>query len=137
MKASPITLFATLFFVSALIGCSKKGADEDMQSAADPIAPMAEPLAPPPQAKPVATPIVEEKIIVGIDICDAFLDRYRNCLAQLPSDIQNSMKEGLTNTETALFNAANGDDTEENLREACTHLDENISQAMTAQGCVW
>ncbi len=136
MNTTHLKLLTLLALTLVLSSCSKNS-DDDMESAADPVAPMAEPLAARPQVKPVAIPVEEEKVVIGIDVCDGFLDRYRNCLAQLPSDIQNSMKEGLVNTETALYNAVNGDDTEENLREACTHLDESISQAMMAQGCSW
>ncbi|MFL0801647.1 MAG: hypothetical protein K6L80_14435 [Agarilytica sp.] len=113
-------------------GCSKKEEAQPMDALADPVKPMAEP-----ELITPAKPAEPEKIVIGVKDCDDFLERYRACYAQLPPGIKSSMKEGLEETEQALLKASKVEDAETTLTEACFHLNESVSTAMRAQGCVW
>lgn len=123
----------TLLFICLASACGKKEETQQMDAAVDPSAPMSEPMM---AAKPQPS-IEPEKVIIGVQICDDFLDRYRACYAQLPPGIKSSMKKGFEETEQALFKASKVENAEETLTEACFHLDESVSTSMRAQGCVW
>ncbi len=119
----------TLMLVSS---CSKKEETQQMDPLADPAKPMAEP-----EVVMPAKPTEPEKVVIGVQGCDDFLERYRACYAQLPPGIKSSMKDGLEETEQALLKASKVDDAETTLTEACFHLNQSISTSMRAQGCVW
>ncbi len=127
------TIALTLLTLCLVSSCSKKDETQEMDAAADPLDPMAEPEMPILKPKPTEDP----KIVIGVAICDAFLDRYRACYKQLPPGIKAQMKKGFEDTEQALLRAKDVDDAEATLTEACQQLDQSISTSMRAQGCVW
>ena len=135
-----------------LFACGKKDKNE-MEEIADPVDPMQEPIA----ATPV--PVIkvperietkesinagsaqsqqqgEEKVVIGLAVCDDFLNRYRACYMDMPANIQQQLIKGLKNTETALQRAAE-EGNMERLTTACEQLEIGISKAMIAQGCPW
>lgn len=128
---NPLTL--SLLTICLLAACSKKEETQEMDAIADPVGPMAEPE----MLAATPAPAEEPKIVIGVAVCDEFLDRYRACFKQLPPGIKAQMKKGFEDTEQALLRAKDVDDAEATLTEACYHLDQNISTSMRAQGCVW
>ncbi|MFL0810686.1 MAG: hypothetical protein K6L76_09750 [Agarilytica sp.] len=143
---------SALILLSALSACGKKDKNE-MLEVADPVGPMSEPIAetPVPVIKVPERIATQDKIyspstqgqqhaagkvVIGIAVCDDFLNRYRACYADMPTNLQYSMKSGLDNTEKALQKLADEGDTKK-LESACIQLEKGISQAMMAQGCPW
>lgn len=144
-------LFTAIAVTCFLTACGKK--ENEMEEVADPVGPMSEPIAatPPPVIKvpermesqtSINNKSAEaqlhgrEKVVIGVKLCDDFLDRYRACYMDMPANMQDNVKSGLESAEKALQKLAAEGNTQK-LEQACSSLETGISKAMMAQGCPW
>lgn len=116
-----VCLAASLLLVQ---GCGKK---DEASSATAPVPEAAMP-------EPVAKPGL---LKVGVEACDKFLTKYRDCQAQLPTALKETMKPGIEQTEKTWIAEAAKPENHERLSAACKELDASVADAMRAQGCMW
>lgn len=129
----------SLVFVSAL-GLTACGESSDSAEQAAEAAPAVEQAAP--AAEPVkataATSAPAAKASsgeIGIAECDDYVAKYRSCLDKMPSEVRDSMQQGLDAALAGYKQSAEA--APDQTREACKMADAAAGQSMKALGCDW
>jgi len=120
-----LTYWSLPWLLLILVGCSEKSSETPV-NAPEPVTAMAEPAIG-----------GKQKVVIGIEACDQFLEKYRACFTRLPEGIQKKMKNGLKKTEKTWLSESKNPDNAKKLAAACQELDKSTSDAMKAQGCNW